>query len=108
MCQGCIDDGALSQETYDKIEAFLEVYPQASWGPAHLVLDDDNVDDYNIKWCLGLAKAALSHDPNDLFDPEEDIINMNRMDWYEDEDPQELQATVEFLERLLEIPENVR
>jgi hypothetical protein len=108
MCQGCVDDGCLSQETYDKIEAFLEKYPQASWGPAHVVLEDDNTDDYNIKWSLGLAKAALSHDSNDLFHPEEDIITMNKMEWYEDEDPKELQATVAFLEELLEIPENVR
>lgn len=108
MCQGCVNSGVLSQETYDKIECFLESYPNAEFGPAHIVLSDDNVLDAHIKWCLGLAKAALSRNPNDLFDLPSDIDTMNHHDWYSEENPDELQATVTFLEELLQIPEDVR
>ena len=108
MCQACIDNGALSQETYNKIEQFLESYPDAEFGPAHVVLSDDNVGDVHIKWCLGLAKSALSKNANDLTDLPDDINFMDRLDWYSDNDPESLQATVEFLEELLKIPEDIR
>jgi hypothetical protein len=108
MCQNCVNSGVLSQETYDKIEQFLKVHPSAEWGPAHIVLSDDNILDAHIKWCLGLAKAALSKNPNDLFDLPGDIDMMNRHDWYSEDNPSSLQATVAFLEELLQIPEDVR
>lgn len=113
MCQSCVDEGALSQETYDKIEAFLDEYPSAEFGPAHIVLSDDNVDDGSIKWCLGLTKAALSGSPDDLFilkgDTKQGQIDfMNKMDWYSEDDREDLGATVKFLEELLLIPEDIR
>ena len=62
MCQTCVDEGYLSQETFDKIEAFLTTWPGAEFGPAHVVLGDDNVEDHFIEYCLGYARAALYHD----------------------------------------------
>ena len=50
MCQGCVDDGKLSQATFDRMEAFLEDYPQAAFGPAHIVLDDNNIEDVHLDY----------------------------------------------------------
>lgn len=107
MCQGCIDEGALSQQTYDLIEAFILQYPDSSFGPAHIVISDCNVFDEHIKWSLGLTKAALSRDAKDLYKPE-DIQLMQQMGWYAGDDRQTLTATVDFLEKLLAIPEEER
>jgi hypothetical protein len=108
MCQVCVDNNYPSQETYDKIEAFLEIYPMAAFGPAHIVLDDVNVGDNSIRWCLGLAKAALSGNPMDLWKPEEDVSFMWDMDWYSERDRDTLAATVGFLEELLLTLEEIR
>ena len=85
MCQGCVDEGLLSQSTYDKIETFLDKYPDAEFGPAHIVLSDCNLEDEYIKYCLkdiekGMAVATTS----------------------------ELQATKIFLLELLAVPESQR
>ena len=101
-------NGKVSRETVVKVDAFLEKYPMAAYGPAHIVLDDYNMMDGHIKWCLGLAKAALSKNASDLFDIEDDLDFMNRLNWYADDDPETLQETVLFLEELLAIPEDIR
>jgi hypothetical protein len=108
MCQGCVDEGRLSQEVYDKIEAFLEKYPDAEYGPAHIVLADDNLLDGHILWCIGLAKAAIYRDPKYLVDPDEDVELMRKLDWYGDQPIGCLYATIEILEELLKIPEDDR
>ncbi|RPJ40144.1 MAG: hypothetical protein EHM35_00635 [Planctomycetaceae bacterium] len=107
MCQACVDEGRLSQATFDKIGAFLEKWPHAAYGPAHIVLDDDNLLDGHITWCLGLARAALSKNPADLRDAD-DVEMMDDLKWYADCDRDELTATVAFLEELLLIPEDER
>ena len=90
------------------IDAFLDAYPQAASGPAHIVVDDLNLEDEHIRWCLGLTKAALSHNPLDLQEPAEDVALMDEMVWYGDHAPDELRATVAVLEALLAIPEAER
>jgi len=107
MCQACVDEGRLSQATFDKIEGFLEKWPCADSGPAHIVLDDDNLLDGHIKWCIGLARAALSKNPDDLRDAD-DVRLMDMLDWHADSDREELKATIAFLEELLLIPEDER
>ena len=107
MCQTCIDDGIIAESIYLKVEDFLDSHPSAEFGPAHIVLADCNVLDGHIKWCIGLAKAALSKDVNDLHSSD-DVDLMNRLDWYSDDDPDEIRATIKFLEELLEIPEDER
>ena len=52
MCQGCVDNGYVSQAIYDKIEAFLSTWPRAEFGPAHIVLSDCNTEAQSIQWCL--------------------------------------------------------
>lgn len=55
MCQGCVDDGSITQPVYDMIEAFLKKYPEAEFGPGHITLADCNVEDSNIDFCLQRA-----------------------------------------------------
>jgi len=107
MCQTCVDDGLLSQATYDKLEAFADKYPDSRWGPAHIVIEDANVNDHHIKWCLGLIRAALSRNPADLYEAG-DVGFMGRMAWYEEQDKEELKATAVLLEELLTIPAEAR
>lgn len=38
-------------------ERFLAVWPDAAYGPAHIVLADQNVDDEHIRWCEGILYA---------------------------------------------------
>jgi hypothetical protein len=85
MCQG-----RLSQETYDKIEAFVDKWPKSSFGPAHILLDDCNVLDTHIRFCI----ARL-----DDYQPE----NYSTVHTEE-----ELKATRTFLLELLDIPEGDR
>lgn len=41
------------------IDIFCDKYPEASYGPAHVVLDDYNLDDDTIVWCQKLLKEAI-------------------------------------------------
>jgi len=92
----------------ESIEAFLDLWPHAEFGPAHIVLSDENLGDGHIRWCLGLARAALSGNPNDLEDPPDDVSFMDSVNWYCSNDRDELAATILFLEQLLTIPEAQR
>jgi len=87
MCQGCVGDGYLSQETFDKIEAFLGVWPEAESGPGHVVLADDNVEDVFIQDCLSEGTWSWMSEGHAA---------------------DELDATRAFLQELLTIPERVR
>jgi hypothetical protein len=91
----------------DEIDVFLDTWPDAAFGPAHIVLADSNLADGHILWCLGLCRAALSRDVCDLVDAEDKDF-MDGLDWYASVDRDELRATAVFLERLLTIPESER
>lgn len=52
MCQGCIDKGRVTAKVADAILAFEALWPRSAYGPAHNVIDDWNVEDHNIQWCL--------------------------------------------------------
>lgn len=105
MCQGCVDKGYLAQPTYDAIEAFVLAYPQAEFGPAHIVLADDNVDNGNIQESLKFTHAVLSGDMTGCNDWQQRLIQSGA---YIDNNPDELAATCVFLEYLLTIPEDDR
>jgi len=87
----------LSQETYDNILAFCENWHAAEFGPGHILLSDCNVDDDDIQFCLKNARDALIPTAYYLDSP-----------WYEDREPREIEATIAFLEELLEVPEDIR
>lgn len=63
MCQSCVDSGEITQKVHDAIDAFSEVWPDSNYGPAHIVINDMNVEDEHINWCL---ENWDKHIPQDL------------------------------------------
>jgi hypothetical protein len=90
MCWGCVEDGLLTEETYNKLGAFVEKWPGSEFGPAHIVLDDCNILDGHIQFCL---------DKIDNYDPDDYLGGYSE---------EELLATRVFLVELMEIPEDDR
>jgi hypothetical protein len=84
------DHSRCSDETIDKIDAFLDQWPDSEWGPAHIVLSDENVEDSDIQFCLA------------------GIDNYRPGDCSKEFPTEELAATKAFLESLLLIPEDER
>jgi hypothetical protein len=54
------------QQMQQDINSFLAIYPNAEWGPGHIVLSDDNFDEHHIKWCLDEGEKSLRLSPKDL------------------------------------------
>lgn len=82
------------------IDKFLQEYPDAEWGPAHIVLSDYNLGDDSIKWCRSLIDELFRTGQVDYGKPH----GIHKYDNANDE----LIATDEFLVKLLEIPEAER
>ena len=97
MCQTYVDEGRLSQETFDKIEAFCDRWGSAEFGPAHILLSDCNVFDYDIHYCLKQTELVKQGDERWVGSP-----------WSKRREPGELEATIAFLNELLQIPEDIR
>lgn len=96
------------------IEAFTDEYPRSHWGPGHIVIEDYNLYDEHIQWCITLIEITLTY-RNFSGDLSafllRDIETVSDMDWYEGDQgfpTDELEATKLFLEHLLLIPESVR
>ena len=51
------------EEVNDLIGSFLNVYPQAEFGPGHIALSDGNLNDSSLDFCLAQEKRRT--DPND-------------------------------------------
>jgi hypothetical protein len=95
------------------IDIFCDKYSEASYGPAHVVLDDYNLDDDTIVWCQKLLKEAIitrfgyaveSPDPVSI---SQNFYSVKEGDLYR-HGLLELAATHEFLDFLLTIPEEDR
>lgn len=87
-----------------KIEAFLQEWPDAEYGPAHIVLGDYNLGDGHLNWCIAIARAVLSGKSEDL--PHRgDLDFMEQLNWYRPVNREELEATISFLQELLAMPE---
>lgn len=105
MCQACVDGGDLRQSTYDKILEFLDEFPQAEFGPAHIVVADCNVDNGNIRGCLKRIHKMIVKGQTDRKDdtghPIYEYKGMVQSYW-------DLFAASLFLTELLLIPEKER
>ena len=88
----------------DNINKFLLAYPNAEWGPAHIVLSDRNLSDGHIQWCLDLIDAIL--EPKEL--DERDRMFLDSVHWYKTHTRIELEKTKTFLLDLLNVPEESR
>ena len=72
------------------IDEFTAQWPDTLWGPAHLLMADYNVGDGDIRYCQQCTREAI--------DAEGCWLG-------EQQDMDALQATSDFLERLLDIPD---
>ena len=99
---------AFEIELQEKIEAFLEIWPNAEFGPAHIVLSDYNLRNVDIIWSINLIHAALAKSMDGLDLDERDLELLQALNWYSDCTKDELKATQSFLNELLQIPEDIR
>lgn len=76
------------------IGAFLDLYPNAEWGPAHVVLSDFNLEDGFITAAITECQAWINATPYPATDVE----------WTDDHTHEEMAVTVKFLELLLNLP----
>jgi len=79
------------------VDKFLDKWPDAEYGPGHIVLSDDNVENACIDWCLSLLDSLLDRTPW----PETQLDRHI----YDDCDREELAATREFLKAFRSVPE---
>src|SRR5688572_26663473 len=100
MCEHC-------DETPGKAAAmlreFVEKWPNSPWGPFHIVIDDYNLGDYHINWCIQLTEAFLGgEDEFDGLDPGYFAeVRKNHSE-------EELVASIALARELLKIPEDER
>ena len=104
MCQDCRD--VWGAEISDGVDAFLREWPDAEYGPAHVVLSDMNCEEHHIRWCLGLIAGehrrrgvAFVLDHPDERRGADDLASgqLGSTDFYADCAGPELQATAAFL-----------
>ena len=87
------------KELVELCDLFTEEWPNAAYGPAHIVLDDYNLEPDDIAWCLTLTTASLT---GDLWGLDEDQIGLlYDLRFYENNPRAELVATKVFLTSLL-------
>jgi hypothetical protein len=41
-------------------DAFLEIWPDAEFGPGHVVVSDDNFDPWNVDYCIEQTALAMT------------------------------------------------
>lgn len=99
--------------SYDQVvellDRFTEKYPRSRWGGGHIVIEDLNLLDEHINFCLKLLKGVLLYRLNcDECITSEVCVDLMRLDWYGEFSTEEIAATFEFLNNLLCVPESVR
>ena len=85
------------------IDEFLDEWPDAEFGPAHIVLSDGNVEDHHVDWCLGLLGVVLDGEP--WLDPSPHPFSPAM--YMEEDSPgtrEEWLATREYLRELRSVP----
>lgn len=61
MCDSCREEWGA--DLIAEVDAFVNKWPNAAYGPAHIVLDDLNLEPEHIRYCLGgiAAERSLRH-----------------------------------------------
>ena len=85
------EDSGCSDATYALLNAFRARWPHAEYGPAHIVISDDNVSDSSLALCRAEVGRALAGAPE-----------------YAQHSHDELIATLACLVQLAAIPEEDR
>lgn len=106
MCETCVERNG--DAVCAKLDAFVEQWPTAEYGPAHIVLGDTNIEPWHVRWCLGLIVGELSrrganvarpthpHELRGVTDIETGRLG-NDTEFYADCATDELIATASFL-----------
>jgi len=89
-----------------KIDAFLEKWPDAEYGPAHIVLSDANLEDHHIDWCIGLCRQWLALEPKSESEREHEM--WQAVNQWAEHPREEIQATHDFLVAMRAVPEDDR
>lgn len=110
MCEHCVEEWG--HEITRGVDDFLDEWPDAEFGPAHIVLSDFNCEPAFIRQCLGMISGELarrgatvpapSH-PDELRGAQELQAGRLGQDpaFYSDCDASELAATARFLREWL-------
>lgn len=109
MCDSCREQWG--DEIYKGVEAFCEAWPDAEFGPGHIVLSDFNCEEPCIRWCLGLIAGELSRrglpsvathrdEERGINDLRNGALGQDPA-FYASHDTEELQATATFLREWL-------
>ena len=77
------------KEVYEKIDVFVDKWPGSDFGPAHILLSDQNTENGHVLFCLRETWAELKTKPDHRT-------------------TEELLATMDFLLELSEIDEEDR
>lgn len=85
-----------------RLDAFTEQWPGSEYGPGHIVLDDANLEDGSIDYCIALTKAVL--DPAQPWPGDEAPRAQYREDVLTYHRREELEATLAFLIELRAVP----
>jgi len=87
------------------IKSFEQKWPNAEWGPAHIVFSDYNLWDGHIHFCLKELADWLA---TGRYKTDDEIWNQPGGDPNFDHSLEEAHATDAFLLELLKIPEDER
>jgi len=99
------DPERMSAQTYWKMHDFITKHPDVTWGPGHIVFEDDNIRNCDLQGTIELVKAVISLDPKDL---EKTEYSIKELGMYDDCRIGDLRATIKFCEELLLTPEEER
>ena len=87
-----------------RIDAFVATWPESPYGPAHIVLDDANLDDESLDYCIRLTEGLLDQAKR----RPEDADLYSAVGFWRDHGPVELAETLAFLNELRAIPAAAR
>lgn len=110
LCRFCSGE-EIAEIVEDEIESFNTRYPNAMFSFAHIVLDDYNLSDAHIHWCLRQDSINEWFNYN-LARCDPDTCNPDSHNswerWRYDELTELRDATIEMLRWLLTVPESMR
>lgn len=87
-----------------RIDDFRNKWPDAEFGPGHIVLSDGNIEDGHIDFCLAILDYLIDGKLSPDAPTKEWMEDLYR----EEGDPEEWKATREFLTEFKKLPEEER
>lgn len=86
------------------LEAFGNVWPESHYGPMHILIDDYNALDHNLRYCRSFTQAMLNGD--EIFVSESGSKAV--LSEFEPHDENELKASLLLIDILALIPQEQR